>query len=147
MIDDSGFDIQDLKRRAEAVREFVHKIPDAGVAFTVRFPSRFERMAIDYRHEKDVAGLVREVVRVSIQGWQGVRVSHALPEWKQDDTELPFGPDTLELLLDQQTDWLLAVWKDIDTRTKERNARIEAALKNFASGSGTNVAAPASPVH
>ena len=104
-------------------------------------------MAIDYRHENDVAGLVREVVRVSIQGWQGVRVSHALPEWKQDDTELPFGPDTLDLLLDQQTDWLLAIWKDIDTRTKERNARIEAALKNFASGSGTNVAEPASPVH
>jgi len=147
MIDEAGFDIQDLKRRAEAVREFVHQIPGQGVSFRVRFPSRFERMAIDHRYENDVPALVREVVRLSIQGWQGVRVSHALPEWKQEDAELPFGPDTLELLLDQQPGWLIGIWKDIDTRTKERNARIEAALKNFASGSDTNVVEPASQVH
>ena len=142
---EDGFDLQAFARRTQAVREFRHERPD-GVVFVCRYPSRFERLAIDTRHADDNAAKVRAVVLASVILWTGVTVAHALPEAKNGGDVLPFGPDTLALLFDEQTEWLIDLWQDIKTRIAERDRRIEDALKNSASASVSNGGALA-PVH
>ena len=142
---EDGFDLQAFARRTQAVREFCHE-RSGGVGFICRYPSRFERLAIDTRHADDSAAQVRAVVLASVTGWTGVTVAHALPEAKNGGDRLPFGPDTLALLFDEQTEWLIDLWQDIKTRIAERDRRIEDALKNSASASASNGDAPA-PVH
>lgn len=142
MSDDTAFDLQDLVRRTRSVREFRHE-PAAGVAFLVRFPSRFDAVALDTRHGSDRAALARATVEASVYGWEGVTVRHAFPESKTPDEVLPFAPATLALVLDEQVGWVIGLWDDIRRRMEERAARMEAALKNSASGSGMNADGPA----
>lgn len=143
---EDGFDLQAFARRTQAVREFGHERPPDGVSFWCRYPSRFERLAIDTRHADDNAAKVRAVVLASVIGWAGVKVIHALPEAKNGADPLPFGPDTLALLFDERTEWLIDLWQDIKTRIAERDQRIENAVKNSESASASNGGALA-PVH
>lgn len=135
--DDSSLDIQDLQRRARSVREFEH-VTDAGATLRCRYPSRYDWVAFDARHRGDSAAFVRAVVEASVIGWRGVQVRHALADAKHGEQDLPFGEDTLGLVLDQQTGWLVALWQDIRSRKEARDEVIEASLKNSHPTSGAS---------
>ena len=140
---EDGFDLQAFARRTQAVREFVHHREKDGVKFNVRYPSRFERLAIDSRYADDAAAKVRAVVLASVTAWSGVQVKHALPDAKNPSDVLPFGPSTLALLFDEQTVWMIDLWTDIKNRIAARDKAIEESLKNSESASATSDDAPA----
>lgn len=144
--DDGSLDVQDLQRRAQAVREFVQVLP-GGQRIQVRYPSRFEWAAIDARCGDDTPTRVRAMVEASVYGWEGVLVRDALPESKTGDAPLPFGADTLALVLDIRVDWLLILWEQIRARKTARDLAIEESLKNFEAKSGASGSEPPAAMH
>lgn len=145
MSDPASLDVHDLVRRTQAVREFTWS-PEPGTELRLRYPSRFEGIQLDARHRGDAAALARATVELSVIGWSGVCVRHAHPETKTPGEQLPFAPETLALVLDEQVGWLVHLWTDIQRRSAERAARVEAALKNWVTESATSAAAAGATV-
>jgi hypothetical protein len=129
----SDIDLQDLRLRAQRVREFDFRL-DGEVLFHLRHPSRYEAERIFVRHRGDMAALLRHLVETSIIGWAGVCVRHAVPEAKHGDQPLAWSPEAAELILDERTEWIDAIGTAIVNRMTERHARMDDTRKNSPSG-------------
>lgn len=138
MINGVEIDLADLRMRAQRVREFSHPVGEA--VFQLRHPNRFEAERLWGRHRDDIVGGMRELVAVSLIGWEGVLVRDALPESKQGAEPLPFSPDAVELVLDERTDWIQALGEAIAMRMSARRESVEADRKNSRTECATSAA-------
>ncbi len=138
MINGTEIDLADLRMRAQRVREFTHQEGD--VTFQLRHPNRFESERLWSRHRDDVVGGMRELVAVSLLGWDGVLVRDALPESKHGDDPLPFSAEAVELVLDERTDWIQAIGQAIALRMSARRESVEADRKNSQTECATSAA-------
>ena len=138
MINGVEIDLADLRMRALRVREFHAHAGEA--LFQLRFPNRFEAERLWSRHRDDMVAGMRELVAVSLIGWEGVLVRDALPESKQGDEPLPFSPEAVELLLDERTDWIQILSEKIAIRMSARRESVEADRKNSGTECATSAA-------
>lgn len=104
-------EINDLKRRALALRESVVEVgpADAPRRITLRRPTRFEARlaAVRCGVADGTAGanvrMERELVAAAVVAWAGVTVADVLPAGGAEP--LTHHPDAVALLLDAQPDW------------------------------------------
>lgn len=124
-------DIADLKRKAEAAREFVVRVGAA--SYTLRLPTRHEIDVAVLRSRGDAdpalpAVLTRRLLEGAVVAWSGVTHQQLAPGAGSDTAELV--PGAVALLLDNDPATAEALLEAFVTRSAERNARLEAAEKN-----------------
>lgn len=143
-------DMVELRRRAEAAREFDHALAGGAVTVQLRYPTRYEveriwALARDERGRPDLYAGMRALVRASVRGWVGVTVAHALPDAKRGGEALPCSSEAVDLVLDQQTEWINDLGMAISARMQARTERLEALEKNSVTESSGSAAEPAAP--
>lgn len=131
-------DLADLRRAANAAREFTHEL--GGVTYTLRVPTRFEvdcaaGRSGGVRSTESIVRLQREVVQLAIVGWAGMTAAAILGEHKHSAEEVPYDRDAVPLLLDEQPHVVDELWPLLRQRLEARNDAREVAQKNSPSAS------------
>lgn len=129
-------DLADIKRQAEAAREFEH--PFGAFTFQLRLPTPFEAecaaagQGFTRRATGDVVVRAqRALTEVAIIGWRGLTVRDILGEHKHGDDEFAYEPDAVPLLLDERSDIAQELWlKALLPKLEARNQAKEATAKN-----------------
>lgn len=127
-------DINDLRRKAEAAREFTVTVGAA--TYTLRLPTRHEtevevlrtRSADGHADPAGNARLTRRLLERAIVAWAGVTGEQLAPGGGTDVAELV--PGAAALLLDNDAQAAEQLLEAFVTRAAERNQRQEAAEKN-----------------
>jgi hypothetical protein len=141
-------DFNDLKRKAEAAREFAVRVRH--MAFTLRLPTQHElevEVARARVHDNgaDSALLVRlrrTLMERAVVAWEGVTGADLAPEGGTDAVDLT--PAAVGLLLDHapSADAAAALYDGYVRKREERAAAHEAAEKNSLSASPGTSPAP-----
>lgn len=126
-------DLADLKRKAEAAREYT--VQAAGCTFTCRLPTPSEaelELARAYRTEQAELAIMLRVQRALLEravvSWSGVTQAMLAPGATDDPAEV--SPDAVALLLDADPDVSEALQQAFVARSRERQQRKAAAEKN-----------------
>lgn len=127
-------DFNDIKRKAEAAREF--QVTAKGMGFTLRLPTQHEvqlevARARLHEGEEDPAQLLRvrrALVQRAIVEWRGVTCEHLAPGGGTDPAELSLAAAGLLLDADDEvSETLMAAFVE---QRAARTARLESAAKN-----------------
>ena len=125
-------DINDLRRKAQAAREFTMSVGVRG--FTLRIPTQHElkvealRSTASGMDPAQSTVLVRSLLEKSIVSWSGVVCEDLAPGGGPESAELLDG--CVALLLDQQPEVASALMDAFVDRMNERAALQGAAAKN-----------------
>lgn len=124
-------DINDLRRKAQAAREFTVTVGAA--SYTLRLPTRHETEVEVLRSRGDgdaalPAVLTRRLLEAAVVGWTGVTLEQLAPGGGPAPAELV--PGAAALLLDNDPQAAAALLEAFVAKAQERNDRLEAAEKN-----------------
>lgn len=124
-------DIADLRRKAQAAREF--SLVVGAATYTLRLPTRHEIEVEVLRSRGDgdpalPAVLTRRLLEAAVVGWSGVTQEQLAPGAGPAPAELV--PGAAALLLDNDGETAAALLEAFVAKAAERNARLEAAEKN-----------------
>lgn len=105
-------DINDLKRRAQALREITAQVgpADAPRTVTLRKPTRLEAKLAAVRCGVGSGGVAatlrmeRDLLAGAVVGWQGVTLADVLTDGSATEP-LAYHAEAVPLLLDAQPDW------------------------------------------
>lgn len=131
----------DLRARIEAGLTLRHQVD--GHTFTCVLPTRQrhdqivrEAMGGEFAQTPASIGRYRvALVSECVRGWEGPRVGDLWPEHEEASTPLPYGTDTVELLVDERTDWHDALYLELSRRINARAEALKADAGNSPSGS------------
>lgn len=132
-------DLADIRRSAQAAREFVHLFEDAATGTRIQFTLR-----VPVDHEIDCAvgaqGLrsstealvrsTRAITELAIIGWQGAKVADVLPGHKHGAEPFEFEPAAKAVLLDERSDIAAALWLPLLERLEARRIAAAETAKN-----------------
>lgn len=126
-------DLNDLKRKADAAREYPVQV--GALSFTCRLPTAHEvemETARAWSVERDNLAVLlrvrRALVERSVVAWVGVTEAMLGPG--AGDTPAEVSPAAVGLLLDADAGVCDALMDEFVRRSAERNARKDAAAKN-----------------
>lgn len=126
-------DLVDLKRKADAAREY--QVQVGALAFTCRLPTAHEvemETARAWSVERDNLAVLlrvrRALVERAVVSWSGVTEAMLGPG--ADDTPAEVSPAAVGLLLDADAEVAEQLLGEFVERSKARNERKEAAAKN-----------------
>jgi hypothetical protein len=124
-------DLSDIKRAAEAEREFSHTVD--GITFSLRLPTAHEVRCVASDSGATRGGVVRAqraTTELAIIGWTGAKVAHILPNHKHGEDELAFEDGATAVLLDARQDIADALWEPLLERLDAQRRTTEATAKN-----------------
>lgn len=127
-------DLADIKRQQQAARQFGVKAGHA--TFTLTLPTEFEKrmayLSAAAGKRLDTVAMLRvqrELVLSGVTGWDGVRVTDALPTFGGDEP-FDFEPGAAEVLLDAQPEWEEILSSALLDRISSDTAKKDTAAKN-----------------
>jgi hypothetical protein len=126
-------DLNDLRRKANAAREFT--VVAGGASFTLRLPTAHESdmQALRARSEEQSAGaqgvlLVRRLLERAVVAWDGVVGDMLAPQGGADPVDLSV--DAVGMLLDHRPDIASQLYSAFIEKSAARNAAQGEAAKN-----------------
>ena len=131
-------DLSDIKRAAEAAREFDHIV--GSITFKLRLPTPFQSECAaagqGFAGKRSAAEAVvraqRALTELAVVGWSGAFVRDVLGAGhKYGDDEFAYEPDAVATLLDERRDIAEALWLPLLERMEARNKAQEATAKNW----------------
>lgn len=133
-------DLADIKRQANAAREFVVEVGAANAPrhLTLRAPTAFEVKVAALRSgvagiQNDQAAIVvlqRALLVAAVVGWVGVCVGDVLKGHANATDALDWDASAVELLLDAQPEWAEALGSALLDRMAQRREDRDTAEKN-----------------
>jgi hypothetical protein len=128
-------ELADLKRRANAARQFDVPIEGTDVVVSMRAPTSHEAM-VSYmecsggKKSAQQARWQRALLVLAIVGWRGVCVRHVLPDAPEGADPLEFEEGAADLVLDAQGDWFEPLMSALLPHMDARQEAKDTAAKN-----------------
>lgn len=128
-------ELADLKRRANAARQFDAPIEGTDVVISMRAPTTHEAMVAYMecgggKKAAQQARWQRALLVLAIVGWRGVCVRHVLPGAPEGGDALEFEEGAADLVLDAQAGWFEPLMAALLPRMEARDAAKDTAAKN-----------------
>lgn len=137
-------ELEALKRRLDAAREFTLPHQDKRRQFRLRIPLPWERRLMLARSMKssgdvEMAQLIRfDTALNALVAWSGVTVKDAFYGVEDKDDPLHFSKDAAKILLERDVDLVDLIADAINQRIVKENESLESDAKNSASDSTTS---------